>query len=220
MKSKRTRRSAATSAAHGDRWHIYAIAPDSAARAELAMLAAARPESLWQEFPGGHDFLTAATGLPPGCVLILDPLADIETLALVSWLAQQRPDISSIVASSRQSATLAVTCLKAGATDFVARPLGHEAALAALTAVFEPAPERPTRGMALRRQLMTSRLSFRELEVLEALIAGLSNKEVGAKLHISERTVEVHRSRIMRRLEVDSFAELVRMAVRAGLDTA
>ena len=108
-------------------------------------------------------------------------------------------------------------CLKAGAGDFIHRPLDRDAAMAAVTAMFEPAPERPTRSMVLRRLAISNRLSFREMEVLEALISGLSNKEVGTKLKISERTVEVHRSRIMRRLEVESFAQLVRMSVQAGL---
>lgn len=215
MKSVRSKR-AASQAAPTDRWHIYAIVPQGA-RAEVAAIEAALPEAVVKVFSGGHEFLSAAAELPSGVALILDPLPEIETLALVAWLGEQRADISSIVASAGGSTALAVRCLKAGAADFIQRPLDSNLTVAAISAVFEPLPERPTRGMALRRLAITRRLSFRELEVLEALISGLSNKEVGTKLQISERTVEVHRSRIMRRLDVASFAELVRITVQAGI---
>ena len=216
MITARPKRPNALHAAAAGRRHLYAIAP-GASRADLSTLASALPEAAWQEFPGGQDFLSAVPALPQGCALIFDPLGDIETVALVGWLGQQRPDIGSIVVSANPAANHAVRCLKAGAGDFIHRPLDRDAAMAAVTAMFEPAPERPTRSMVLRRLAISNRLSFREMEVLEALISGLSNKEVGTKLKISERTVEVHRSRIMRRLEVESFAQLVRMSVQAGL---
>ena len=216
MITARPKRSNAVHAPATGRWHLYAIAPGPS-RSELSTLASALPEAAWQEFPSGQDFLSAVPNLPQGCALVFDPLGDIETLALVGWLGQQRPDIGSIVVSANPAANHAVRCLKAGAGDFIHRPLDRDAAVAAVTAMFEPAPERPTRSMVLRRLSISNRLSFREMEVLEALISGLSNKEVGTKLKISERTVEVHRSRIMRRLEVESFAQLVRMSVQAGL---
>lgn len=214
MKTVRSRRNAATTS---DRRHIFSVAAGAKGRVDLAQLAAAWPEAAFQEFSAGHDFLRAARELGTGCVVLFDPLPDIETLAVVSWLGQQRPDLASVVISARPSVKDAVDCLKAGAADYLALPLDKAAAAAALKAAFEPGPERPTRASALARLHLTSRLSQRELQVLDGLLAGMSNKEVGAKLHISERTVEVHRSRIMRRLGVRSFAQLVRMSVHAGL---
>ena len=111
----------------------------------------------------------------------------------------------------------AVEFLKAGASDFLSGPIDQAAIVAAINTTFEPAAERPNRSTALARLKMTSRLSQRELQVLEGLLQGKSNRVVGENLHISERTVEVHRSRIMRRLNVTSFAELVRMSVQAGI---
>lgn len=215
MKFVRSRRGT-TAAASGQR-HIFTIGAGTKVRSVLAQLAAAWPDAAWQEFNAGHDFLRLARELGTGCVVVFDPLHDIETLAVVSWLGQQRPDIASIVVASNPTVKAAVDCLKAGATDYLGMPLDQLAAAAALKAVFEPGPERPTRGSALARLNMTSRLSQRELQVLDGLLTGMSNKEVGAKLHISERTVEVHRSRIMRRLDVASFAQLVRMSAQAGL---
>ena len=218
MKSTRNRSGAGASAASSTQRRVYALAANENLRTELAGYAAAFPDSAWQEFSGGHDFLRQAHGLAAGAVLIFDPLPDIETLSIVTWLGEQKPDLAAVVVSTAASVETAVGCLKAGAADFLTRPTGREAVLAALAAVFGPVVERPTRNMALRRHWMSNRLSQREMQVLQALLGGLSNKAIGIKLSISERTVEVHRSRIMRRLEVESFAQLVRMAVQAGLD--
>ena len=217
MKTVRSRRKSGASAATLDRRHIFVIAAGVKGRVEFAQLAADWPEVVWQEFAAGHDFLRAASGLGTGCVVIFDPLPDIEALAIVAWLGQQRPDLASIVVSAKPTVSGAVECLKAGAADYLGLPLDRAAGSTALRAAFEPGPERQTRSSALARVKLTSRLSQRELQVLDGLLAGMSNKQVGAKLHISERTVEVHRSRIMRRLGVESFAELVRMAVQAGI---
>lgn len=220
MVVRRARRGSGSISGHPGERHIYAVAASAKQRAELTLLAAASTQAVWQEFTAGQEFLRAAASLNSGCVLLFDPLPDIETLAIVSWLGQQRPDLGSIVISGQPTVKAAVDCLKAGAADFLGSPLDRAVAAEAMQAIFEPGPERPSRASALARLKLTSTLSQRELQVLEGLLAGDSNKAVGANLHISERTVEVHRSRIMRRLNVDSFAELVRMSVRAGIGSA
>jgi len=219
VKTMRTRRNSSNSGL-SDRRHVYAITAGSKGRAEMAQLAAAAPEAVWQEFSSGQDFLRAAGSLSTGCVVVFDPLPDMESLAIVSWLGQQRADLACIVMSSQPTVKGAVDCLKAGAHDYLSAPVEKAAAAAALHSVFAPPQPRPDRASAIARLRMTSRLSNRELQVLEGLLSGMSNKAVGAKLHISERTVEVHRSRIMRRLGVESFAELVRMSVQAGIGAA
>ncbi len=220
MKSTRPRRGGVSSTGSSSKNRIYALAADSLARADLARLVDGAAEALWQDFATAADFLREAPGLAPGAVLIFDPLPDRDAADVVAWLAQHKADLPSIVISPNPSVAMAVMCLKAGATDFLTQPIGGDAAAAALDAAFAPPRERPTRSMMLRRQWISSRLSQRELQVLKELIVGLSNKAIGIKLEISERTVEVHRSRIMRRMEVDSFAQLVRLAVEAGLESA
>jgi len=217
MKRPRGRRGASGPNGQLDRSHVYAVGIGTKHRTELTQFGAALPDAIWQEFAGGQDFLQAASQVPTGTVVLFDPLPDIETLAVVAWLGQQRADLASIVYSSQPTVKAAVDCLKAGASDFLGTQQDWSTIVAAVHATFQPGPERPNRSSALARLRMTSRLSQRELQVLQGLLSGMSNKAVGTKLHISERTVEVHRSRIMRRLNVDSFAELVRMSVRAGL---
>ncbi len=219
MKSTRPRRGGSTSAGGSSKNRIYALAADSLARTDLARLVDGSADALWQDFGTAAEFLREAPSLAPGAVLIFDPLPDKDVLDVVTWLAHHKADLPSIVVSPNPSVAKAVDCLKAGATDFLTQPISGDAATAALDAAFAPPRERPTRSQMLRRQWISARLSQRELQVLTELIAGLSNKAIGAKLEISERTVEVHRSRIMRRLDVDSFAQLVRMAVEAGLES-
>lgn len=219
VKTMRTRRNSAFNGL-SERNHVYTVGSANKARAEPSQFAAAAPDAVWQDFSSGQDFLRAAGSLSTGCVMVFDPLPDMETLAIVAWLGQQRADLACIVVSSQPTVKAAVDCLKAGALDFLGAPVDKATAAAAFQGVFAPPQSRPDRASALARLRMTSRLSNRELQVLEGLLEGMSNKAVGAKLHISERTVEVHRSRIMRRLGVESFAELVRMSVQAGIGAA
>ncbi len=220
MKSMRTRRGSLAASSNDGRRCIYGIAAEDWARTEFAALAADTGDSTWQQLLDGREFLRGAQGLAAGAVVIFDPLPDMTTLSVVEWLAKHRPDIGVIVVTQSPTVDNAVNCLKAGALDYIPAPLCKDNINAALSAAFEPPPERVSRGLALRQQWIAQRLSQRELQVLQELLDGLSNKAIGAKLAISERTVEVHRSRIMRRLEVDSFAQLVRMGVKAGLESA
>jgi FixJ family two-component response regulator len=219
MKSTRQRRGSATPDSPNDR-HVHAISARPGDRGTWDSQAGPDQRTHWRDFADGQSFLKAAASLAAGAVVIFDPLPDTDTVAVVAWLAQHRPDCAAIVVSGDASIAKAVGCLKAGAVDFLPASTAGTGLAAALSAVFVPPQDRQTRSMALRRHWIAARLSQRELEVLRELVAGLSNKSIGAKLSISERTVEVHRSRIMRRLEVDSFAHLVRMAVLAGLDSA
>jgi two-component system, LuxR family, response regulator FixJ len=220
MKSTRPRRGGSASAGATPKNRIYAVAADSLARADFLRLVEGLADAGWQDYETAEDFLRDAPGLAPGAVLIFDAGTRSDTVKTVTWLAQYKPDLPSIVVSANASVAMAVDCLKAGAIDFLAEPVVGAAATAALGVAFAPPRERPTRSMMLRRQWISSRLSQRELQVLKELMGGLSNKAIGVKLEISERTVEVHRSRIMRRMDVDSFAQLVRLAVEAGLESA
>lgn len=197
--------------------HILVVGPSQGVVDQIRPVASFFPKVEWQEFIGGQEFIRVANQLGTGCALICDPLGDIEALSVVSWLGQQRADLAAIVLPSRPTVKFAVDFLKAGATDYLSGPIDTASIVAALNAAFQPAAERPNRSSAMARLKMSNRLSQREMQVLEGLLEGKSNRAVGEVLHISERTVEVHRSRIMRQLNVTSFAELVRMSVRAGI---
>ena len=112
--------------------------------------------------------------------------------------------------------------MKAGAVDFVEKPCAREILVAAVErglASMYAAPSVESE-QTKQTQARLGRLTQREREVLECLVAGDANKVVAHKLGISPRTVEIHRGRLMEKTEAKSLAELVRLAISAGLGQA
>ena len=104
--------------------------------------------------------------------------------------------------------------MQSGASEFVEKPFQAKDVLDTIERVLEASSSTVTNA---KDDALLSKLSKREVEVLSLLVQGKQNKVVARELEISPRTVEVHRARIMQRLEATSFAELVRLAVMSGL---
>lgn len=194
---------------------VYLIASDADLRAGMAkQLAAAGFQT--RQFASDTAFRAAVDQLPAGCILFeidipgrlgICSIARIRTAGIAMPLIAQAEDAD---------VPLAVSAMKAGATDFLARPCSQ----AALARRIEEACARhaavpsPSASNGARRRL--DMLTSREHEVLGGLIQGLTNKKIAASLGISPRTVEVHRARLMRRLEAKSVSDIVIIAIAAG----
>jgi two-component system response regulator FixJ len=127
------------------------------------------------------------------------------------------PDLPVIVMTAQGDVQTAVRAMKAGAVDFIEKPYGDDALLAAIeSALKDGAAKGRTDDIAAAAALI-DRLSPRERQVLEALVAGQPNKVIAFDLGISVRTVEVHRARMMDRLGVRQLAEAVRLSVLGTL---
>jgi len=191
---------------------ICVIAEDDAERAGIAKVLA-NSAYLVKKYNTGATFVRDLGTLDASLVLIDVNVPDGYVLGLIGKLWRQRPDIPCIVMASRSNALLNMEAVKIGAKDFIEKPV-DEAAL--LTLVRQTISRRP-RGASVAVPRMSSglmaRLTPREREVLALLLDGCQNKQIAYELAISQRTVEVYRARIMRRLNVASFAELVRAAV-------
>jgi two-component system response regulator FixJ len=154
-----------------------------------------------------------------GCVLVDVRMPGMDGLELQAHLRGRRSTMPVVMMTGHADIGMAVRAMKAGATDFIEKPFAEvtvlnaiDLALARHTGVDR---ERETHHAARR----IARLSKREREVLDALVSGRSNKMIAFDLHLSVRTVEVHRARMMHRLGVRQLAAAVRLAVMAGLAT-
>ncbi len=116
----------------------------------------------------------------------------------------------------REDVRLAVDVVKQGASDVIVWPKDRASLARVLSDALKAQQERVPDDEPAFKRLVMDRLTTREREVLVLLVKGNSNKQIGVELRISERTVEVHRANIMRKLNVGSFAALIRLALESG----
>jgi two-component system, LuxR family, response regulator FixJ len=199
------------------RAHVYIVDDDEAVRHSLAVLLAAQPYAV-SSFKSAQEFLAAAASLPAGCLITDMRMPGMTGLELQRRLNAQALHFPTIVITGHGDVPLAVRAMKEGAVDFIEKPYAFEAILggieAALARLAEPQPGDPAATEAAARLAL---LTPREREVLEGLLAGLPNKSIAYDLAISPRTVEVHRARVMQKLQARSLSEVVRLALAAGV---
>jgi FixJ family two-component response regulator len=149
----------------------------------------------------------------PACLVLDVELPDANGLDLQSQPGQSHPHIVFITGYG--DIPQSVRAIKAGAVDFLTKPLKEsELIRAILAAITQDRAAKLERAELAELQRRLSCLTPREREVLPLVVSGLLNKQVAAELGISDITIQIHRGRIMKKMEADSLAELVRMAGR------
>lgn len=164
-------------------------------------------------------FLLAAPHLSGGCVLLdvkMPGISGLEVQARLRTIGFVPP---IIVITGQGDIQTAVLAMKAGAFDFLEKPYEDEVLLVAIEAALAASPDDHIH-QAVDSAQRIARLSPREREVLDALVAGAPNKVIAFDLGLSVRTVEVHRARMMERLGTRQLAEAIRLAVLATLAPA
>jgi FixJ family two-component response regulator len=194
---------------------VFVVDDDSSVRESLAMLIEAagwEPEA----FATGAEFLACAPAEAPSC-LILDVVLPGLSGCDLQQLVVDRTDMPIIFISGHGDVPIAVRAMKAGAADFLMKPLVGALLLAAIGHAIDRS-RAAARAAEHARALRTAyaRLSQREKEVMALVVAGRLNKQIGGELGISEITVKAHRGQVMRKLQAGSLAELVRMSARLG----
>jgi two-component system response regulator FixJ len=170
-------------------------------------------------FASGTDFISALPDLRPGCILLDVRMPDMDGLAVMAELARLSIDWPVVFMTGHGEVAVAVEAMKLGAIDFLQKPFAEEALLACFERGFALLEQRS--AAADRRAQARARieqLTSREREVLQSLLAGLSNKLIADRLGISLRTVEMHRGNMMDRLGVDNLAEALTLAMESGLE--
>jgi two-component system, LuxR family, response regulator FixJ len=167
-------------------------------------------------FASARAFLDRFSGGIDGCVVTDLRMPEMDGLDLLRALGARPPMPPVIMITAHGDVPLAVRAMKHGALDFIEKPFDVDALIASIRAALE---HRARPGGACEEAAeRLARLTGREREVLEELVIGRSNKEIARTLDISPRTVEVHRARVMEKMEAQSLSQLVRLALSAGVD--
>ncbi len=196
---------------------VYVIDDDEAMRDSLNFLLDSSGFEVTL-FETAQQFLDALPGLPFGCVVSDVRMPGIDGIELLKRLKTTHSAFPIVVMTGHGDVPLAVEAMKLGAVDFLEKPFEDERLIGMIEAAIrsaEPAAKSDAVVHDIAARIAT--LSPRERQVMEGLIAGLSNKLIAREYDISPRTIEVYRANVMTKMQANSLSELVRLAMRAGL---
>ena len=192
---------------------------DATARAMARLLETAG--FLVKTYPSANNFLQAFAPGHPGCIILDVRMPGVSGLELQTAIAGRDDKLPIIFLTGHAEVPDSVRAIQRGAIDFLTKPVDAPVLLDAVSrALTRDAADRQQREHYRERRALYDRLTAREREVFAHLISGQLNKQVAADLHISERTIKLHRASIFQKLEVDSIAGLTRFAVDLGIDPA
>jgi len=200
-----------------DESFIYIVDDDAAVRESLEVLLDSMDFSARiRSYDSGVAFLDELEGAAAGCVLLDVRMPDISGLEVQAALRDRGSNLAVIIITGHGDVPMAVGALRAGAYHFIEKPF-TDGALAKIVPEAMAWSQSAQKSSISRQKAgdRLSRLTPREREVLEQLVVGHPNKVIAYELGISARTVEVHRARLMEKLEVQSLSELVRLAMIA-----
>jgi len=169
-------------------------------------------------YGSAEQFMSDDNLAQPGCVLIDLMLPGLNGADLVHWIGQQVHPLPVIIVSGCGSVPAAVLCFKRGIVDFIEKPIDSELLLAAVRrAVALDIEQELANQRVLESRQLYATLTNREKEVLTSMSQGLLSKQIARNLSLSTRTVEKHRTNIMKKMQTDSLAKLLRTLVELGL---
>jgi len=199
---------------------VYVIDDDASVREALADLIRLSGRDA-RAFASAAEFLEIAPAPGPTCLVLDVGLPGLNGLDLQEMIAGERADMPIIFITGNGDVPMTVRAMKAGAAEFLTKPFDEDVLLAAIEAALQRSLAVSKEQIALQalRDRRAS-LSPRECEVMDLVVSGLLNKQVGGELGISEITVKAHRGRVMEKMQARSLADLVRMSQRLGLHPA
>jgi len=195
---------------------VHVIDDDVDVRQSLAFLLSAAGLAV-RVHESASAFLQVLPEVEEGCVVTDIRMPQVDGLELQRRLRDLKSGLPVIVMTGHGDVPLAVEAMKGGAVDFIEKPFDDEVLLSAVRAALAWRARQSERdARAVEIQARIQRLSDREREVLDRLVAGKANKVIAYELGISPRTVEVYRANVMTKMQADSLSELVRMALLDG----
>jgi two-component system response regulator FixJ len=197
---------------------IFIVDDDEAVRDSLQLLLQAAGFPQIGAYGSSLQFLDAATPQPGDCLLLDVRMPDMDGLEVQAELNRRAIRLPVIVMTGHGDVPIAVRAMKAGAADFIEKPFQDDVLIASVRRALALSAETTRVSEEVSetvRRLET--LTAREREVLEGMVAGHPNKVIAHDLGISPRTVEIHRARVMDKMDARSLSALVRMSLAAGV---
>lgn len=198
---------------------IYIVDDDAGVGEALASLLRSNAKKV-KIFTSGQEFLDFAREDSCACLILDLRMPGMNGLQVQESIASQTT-IPVIFITGRGDVPSAVTAMKGGAIDFLTKPIDEGTLLTSIEKAF--AQDRKNRLEVSEKENLLARyrsLTPREQQVLPLLVCGLLNKQAAYRLGITEYTVQIHRGHIMRKMEADSFATLVKLASKLDLETS
>jgi FixJ family two-component response regulator len=198
---------------------VYVVDDDPSVRVALERLLKSVGLTV-KPFASAREFLDQATPEWSGCLIVDLRMPGMGGLDLQDQLSARQVSLPVIFLTGYGTVPASVRAMKSGAVDFLEKPVDDQTLLDAVHKALER--DRGARRNQVEMQALHQRLAAltpREYEVLTFIISGRLNKQAAAALGTTEKTIKVHRARIMEKLQCASLAELVRLAEKAGIRT-
>jgi two-component system, LuxR family, response regulator FixJ len=195
---------------------IFVVDDDSAVRDALKLLLRSVGQAV-ETFGSAQEFLDAYGEDRPGCLVLDIRMPGMSGLELQQKLNEKHSILPIIFITGHGDVPMAVEAMQAGAVDFIQKPFRDQDLIDRINQALErDGSNRAALGERndIRRRLET--LTPREREVLDLVVHGKANKVIAGDLKLSQRTVEIHRARVMEKMQASSLAHLVRMVLEVG----
>jgi FixJ family two-component response regulator len=174
-----------------------------------------------RSFSSAEEFLQAHDASVPGCAVVDVAMSGLSGIELQRRLIDTGCERPIIFLTGHGDIPMGVQAMKEGAVDFLTKPVLEEKLLGAVrVALGKDQADRLARAVLADIERRLATLTPRESEILRFIIAGLLNKQIAAELGTAEKTIKVHRARVMQKMGVRSVADLMRATMRAGIAPA
>lgn len=197
---------------------LFVVDDDEAVRESLALLLKLAGYAV-ETYESATHFLAEARPSPRDCLIADIRMPGMDGLELQQELIRRRCAVPVIIVTGHGDIPLAVQAMKAGAVDFLEKPFAREVLLGAVRRALERSAQPPAQLSGVDQDEIGRRLALlteREREVYERVVAGKQSKVIAHELGASPRTIEIHRARMMHKMQARNLQDLVRMAIAAG----
>ncbi len=198
---------------------VFVVDDDPSARRGLGKLVRLAGYDV-ETFASGEEFLNRSPTHEPSCLVLDVRMPGLTGLDLQEAINEKGDAIPIVFITGHGDVSTSVRAMKAGAVDFLQKPFdAHDLLAAVEQAVARDAMDRVRRAEIADIREHVNSLTRREFEVFALVVTGMLNKQIGQELGTSEKTVKVHRGRVMQKMRANSVTDLVRFAEKVGVSS-